>query len=702
VIFLLVVNLIVLGAMGIVLWWEIGRTYAQRSSNSPTSTLPLVVETSEAIPAELSEENSLTTETPSLSSQSELITLSSGDILPTATQAISLTEGLILLGLDEGGYTHLFAYQPVLGTDAQPLGLVRLMDGPWNDVQPALSPDSKRIAFASDRSGYWDIYLLDLSTGVVTRVTDNLEYDSAPSWSPDGHWLVYETYIDENLELVIFSVEDRQPPIRLTSDGAADHSPTWSPHGRQIAFVSTRSGESEIWLADLDKPEEERFENLSQNASGSDTHPAWSPDGSSLAWVGFVNGFRNLYLHTIAESTENPVNAEQPPARKLGNGDWPAWSPDGKVLLSTLSTPNQIYLTAYPVDQPGLVLSPLPLPGVVNGLVWGHMNIPLLLHAPYQQAAAISPTPLWLPSLTAEADQMGGRYALASLEDVDAPYALLHDQVDESFQALRNRLAFEIGWDFLSALENAYVPLTDPLAPGMGEDWLYTGRAFAFNQLPLSAGWVVVMKEDYGSQTEWRIYVRTTYQDGSAGVPLHELPWDFNARLNGDTEYYEQGGKLSEIIPPGYWFDFTNLAIAYGWERQPALSTWRAAFTTARFNEFVQANGNDWHSAMLELYPPEALITSTAVLPPTRTPTPTPRWYQSPTPTLTPTNRPTFTPITPSPTDIYTPTLEPTNTLRPTATARPSQTPSPSSTLTPFVTQTPPTITPSLTLTPGG
>jgi TolB protein len=237
---------------------------------------------------------------------------------------------------------------------------------------------------------------------------------------------------------------------------------------------------------------------------------------------------------------------------------------------------------------------------------------------------------------------------------------MLHDLVDEAFQALRQRIAEETGWDFLSSLENAFVPLTSPLSPGMGHDWLYTGRSFAFTTLPINAGWIAVMREDYGPQTYWRIYLRARHQDGSAGLPLFDLPWDFNARYSGDPVAYEAGGRLAETIPPGYWVDFTRLALSYGWERLPALSTWRSAYSAARFNEFTLTQGLDWQSAMLQIYPPEILITPTAVVPPTRTPTPTPRWYQTPTPSSTPTTRPTFTPLSPT-TSI--PTISPISTL---------------------------------------
>jgi len=170
----------------------------------------------------------------------------------------------------------------------------------------------------------------------------------------------------------------------------------------------------------------------------------------------------------------------------------------------------------------------------------------------------------------------------------------------------------------------------------------------------------LVVREDFGADTYWRVYIKAFYQDGSAGMPLHEQPWDFNSRYDGNTILYEQGGQVQTSAPAGYWIDFTQRAHSFGWDRLPALTTWRASYPAARFNEFAFTGGEDWQTAMLELYPPEAMITPSPVVPPTRTPTATLRWYVSPTPTITPSPRPTFTPslATPSPNPL--PTISPT------------------------------------------
>ena len=102
--------------------------------------------------------------------------------------------------------------------------------------------------------------------------------------------------------------------------------------------------------------------------------------------------------------------------------------------------------------------------------------------------------------------------------------------------------------------------------------------------------WMAIIREDFGQQTYWRIYLRTTAQDGSQGAPLTEVPWDFSART-GDPMAYENGGRLANSIPSGYWFDLTSLAVQYGWERLPALTEWRTYYAGARFNELAFTQG---------------------------------------------------------------------------------------------------------------
>lgn len=573
------------------------------------------------------------------------------EILPGDAQtAVPTNEAreLIFLSVEENGYARLFIFHP------QDQPLTRITGGAWNDTAPALSPDGTLLAFASDRSGFWDLYVMDLATGNSNQVTNSPQYDSAPSWSPDGQWLAFETYNNDNLEIAVVNVSTGEI-VPLTQHPASDHSPAWAPGGRHVAFISNRGGDSDVWLANLDLAGDERYQNLSNTPFASESSPVWSGDGSRLLWASISQtvGFSGLYVWNAAEPSR--------PARWIGDGSIGTWNGSADRVIAAFNAPNQTFLTSYDLEG-NLLLASVPLSGQVRGMSWGVAEMPNSLPAPFNQAAAMTPASLWAPVVTAGPDVPNQRWHLVEIDGVQAPFPQLHDLADESFNALRQRVIQETGWDALASLENAFVPLTTRLEPGFEEDWLYTGRAFAINSLMADAGWLVTLREDIGAQTYWRVYIRCSVQDGSLGEPIHNAPWNLSARYDLDPRAYEQGGGYAPV-PAGYWVDLSALASAYGWERQPALPNWRTYYKGARFNTFALTSGLTWYAAMLELYPVEALVTPTRVLAPTLTPTNTPTFTPTPRPTRTP--RITFTPsLSPTPTVTRTPT--PTPTLSPT------------------------------------
>ncbi|MBL8062234.1 MAG: TolB family protein, partial [Anaerolineales bacterium] len=542
------------------------------------------------------------------------------------------------LSIEENGYAHLFLFQP------NGLPLTRITSGTWNDIAPALNPARTQLAFASDRGGAWDLYVMDLGSAEIQQVTDTAQYDSAPSWSPDGQWLAFETYEKENLEIAVVNVESGEI-VPLTQHPASDHSPAWAPDGRHVAFISSRGGDSDVWLADLDLAGEDRFQNLSNTPLASENFPLWNRDGSKLLWASISQtvGFSGLYIWNAAEPDRSAYWA--------GDGVIGTWNESANQILAAVNASNQTFLTSYDLEG-NLSIAAIPLSGRVRGMTWGNAALPNSLPESFIQASSLTPPVLWAPAVTPGAEVPNSRWYVVELDNVQAPFPQLHDLVDESFTALRQRVTQETGWDALASLENAFVPLTTNLEPGLDEDWLYTGRAFAINSLMSNAGWMVTLREDIGAQTYWRVYIRCSVQDGTLGEPIHNAPWNLSARYDLDPRTYEQGGEYAPV-PAGYWVDVTALANAYGWERLPALPTWRTYYKGARFTTFALTGGLTWYNAMQELYPVEALVTPTKVLAPTFTPTHTP--------TFTPTIRPTRTPR-----NTITPSLTPSNTPTPT------------------------------------
>lgn len=573
----------------------------------PTSTLSATAISTET-PSNTPDPTATETTVPTKAPVQEQEIILDTQIPPTTPASTPLQTGTIIMAMYEAGYSHLFAYQ------ALETPYTRLTSGPWNDSYPALSPDGRRIAFASNRSGPWDLYLLDLQSGDVIRLTETQAFESSPTWSPDGNLIAYESYASDS-EIIIQSVFDDQTLINLSQHPAADYQPAWSPQGRQLAFISTRSGDADVWLADFDKPDTERFINLSLTPDIDEKNPGWSPSGDSLAWAGSQANQHSIFSWNADSGTTY-----------IGSGDWPVWSPDSSTILASLEGANSTQLTAYQAADGGLELPPVLLPGSITGLSWSKHKFSQSLPENLQQIAAEEHN---LPWLLDNPDLQGNMVRLAL---VQAPFPELHDSTDDAFQALRSEVSSAAGWDFLGTLENAFVPITAPLPPGLGQDWLYTGRAFAFDNLPVNAGWVVIVPEYFGHDIYWRVFLKARFQNGSLGKPMQQVPWNFNARFEGDPLLYEQGGHAGESVPAGYWIDFTELALAFGWQRLPALPTWQSAYYAARFNEFVIATNKSWDAAMLDIYPPELLFSPTPLHPPTLTPTRTPSWPIASTP----------------------------------------------------------------------
>ncbi|NPV66808.1 MAG: hypothetical protein HPY64_06650 [Anaerolineae bacterium] len=504
---------------------------------------------------------------------------------------------------------------------------VRITDHPDDDRDPAWSPNGRYLAFASHRDGNWELYVQDVQTGTVTRLTYTLGFEGSPAWSPDGQWLVYEAYNEDNLDIYIIRVDGTQGPIRLTYHPAPDFSPAWSPGGREIAYVSWREGNKDIYILSLDDPSEDLARNLTATPDLHEDHPTWSPDGLSLAYSARVDGLEAVYVLPA-----NGVAGQEP--ELIDRGRMPAWAPDGGSLVYAIDQGSRTLIVAGMYRSVGMVTQAVALPGRGGSPTWTSWRPQIAPPGPL----ATSQLPYTEQITYAQAEPP--YYRLVLLGDVQAPNPYLSDRVNDSFAALREAVLQKTGEDYLGNLEDAFWPLDRLPEPGQERlNWHLTGRAFALNR-NLIYGFpppLEIVREDVGVYTFWRVFARAAVQDGQLGEPLRELPWDFAARSGGDVRAYEEGGRYRGAIPAGYYVDLTQLFADYGWYPLPADRSWRYNFGGVLYWEAVKTDGLSWEEAMLEIYGSDelnAFLTAPTALP-TRTlapPTPTPAPTRTPTP----------------------------------------------------------------------
>jgi TolB protein len=236
------------------------------------------------------------------------------------------------------GVTGLIAFSKVTNATAtiavaapDGTGMRPLISAPVQDVQPAWSPDGRRIAWAT-RNGIW--IAKDDGSGVVKLTEDGRDRD--PAWSPDGTRIVFASSRDGDLEIYVEPVGGGGL-TQLTDNDIEDSHPSWSAASDKIAFTSDSAGSRDIWTMDPDgaNPGQLTLE------GGDDDAPAWSPDGSTIAFTSDREGDTPLaYV----------MNADGSGIERLTTGGVeahdPAWSPDGRYIA----------FSGYPTAETGAAI----------------------------------------------------------------------------------------------------------------------------------------------------------------------------------------------------------------------------------------------------------------------------------------------------------------------------------------------------------
>jgi Tol biopolymer transport system component len=130
---------------------------------------------------------------------------------------------------------------------------------------------------------------LDIKTGVVSTITDhNKVLTGMPSVSPNGEWIAFagQQYHGQKYDQTqnIIWISDENGVARpVEANPAQGRAPTWSPDGKRLAFESNRAspeGQYSIFLINVDGTGLTQITDQDLNAD----HPVWSPDGSQLAF----------------------------------------------------------------------------------------------------------------------------------------------------------------------------------------------------------------------------------------------------------------------------------------------------------------------------------------------------------------------------------------------------------------------------------
>lgn len=204
-------------------------------------------------------------------------------------------------------------------------------DGPGNDLWPDLSPNGRFVAFASNRTGNNEIFVLELDRGQLVNVSSDAGDDNWPRWSPNGQRIAFHSNRDGNYNLYTAN-PDGTDLRRVTKDAALDQWPDWSPDGKRLAF---RRG-MDVYAVDA-AGEEENLERLTFLPTTIDQMPVWSPNGKQIAFMSLREGYPSVFLMSAdGDTPEHPAVNLTPKDPADPASVWlsraPAWSKNGRQI----------------------------------------------------------------------------------------------------------------------------------------------------------------------------------------------------------------------------------------------------------------------------------------------------------------------------------------------------------------------------------
>lgn len=208
-------------------------------------------------------------------------------------------------------------------------------DGDWHDEQPRWSPDGRRIAFRSNRSGSFNLYVMDADGGNVTRVTEHGGNDFDPSWLPDGQSLVHSSDRDRGVgrfDLYRVWLADRSVERLTTFFQGYAFMPTVSPDGGWVAFVATTFPSEWGWQNQVHVMELATRMTWPFDATASGCWPSWSPDGQKIAHVSLLQEPSSIQIVNSFGEAPEPV-----PGESARWHYYPDWSPDSRLLAISTS-----------------------------------------------------------------------------------------------------------------------------------------------------------------------------------------------------------------------------------------------------------------------------------------------------------------------------------------------------------------------------
>lgn len=202
-----------------------------------------------------------------------------------------------------------------------------------------LSPDARKalVRRATPSDGRYDLWLLDIGSGIINRFTSDGKETGFGVWSPDGRIIAYSSESSGSVEIYRKDAGSGGQPEQLTSGAEPSYVTSWSRDGRYLLATRVRNGKYEIWAIPAQKQggsataqEMKPFVAAQINAYAGSA--SFSPDGKWIAYHSAESGRTEIYVQAFTDYTAAAGTSRK--WQVSSNGGWyPKWRIDGRELF---------------------------------------------------------------------------------------------------------------------------------------------------------------------------------------------------------------------------------------------------------------------------------------------------------------------------------------------------------------------------------
>lgn len=266
-----------------------------------------------------------------------------------------------------------FSFIAILGCALQASAVeaptqITFSDG--QDADPAVSPDGKQLAFSSDRTGGFCLYLTTFGEAGVVQLTQTKQDDRRPSWSADGAHILFDSKRTGNKDLYEIKADGSSGFLQLTDSEAVEESATYvgggllfasqpkktfrvrddfkvvraaekgraangqpladggeprlAPDGSKIVFVSNRTKNKDLWIMNADGGLQTQLTTDPKD----DENPCFSPDGKQVVFASKRTGTYDLWVMNVDGTNQRQLTSGEE------NDTQPSWSTTGHIYFT--------------------------------------------------------------------------------------------------------------------------------------------------------------------------------------------------------------------------------------------------------------------------------------------------------------------------------------------------------------------------------